>query len=212
MVSITTKGQVRFPSKHRNPGQLLCSLSYCSPATTIHKRHAWDWINAFCHPYHSPQSWAIHCFFQYSVPSQLRSFKCLYIQRKCNAATPPGTGPLLPPSHPQNHLFPMLITFFSKAVNVDLDPVGSGTPPSFGRQVCLVTFDAENLHCCKNLQRQNPKGTRHGFLVQTLSMKPIQGFTVSADTKSINCSHCLLLFFVSIWSTVGLPFLLGVGG
>lgn len=100
---------------------------------------------AFCHPCHSPQSWAILNVFQYSVSPQLRSVKCLYIQRKCTAATPSGTRPLLPPSHPQNHLFLMLITFFSKAVNIDLDPVCTGPPPSFGRQVSLVTFDAKKV-------------------------------------------------------------------
>lgn len=37
--AITKQG--RFPSMHRNPGWLLCSLSCCSPTIPIHKRHEW---------------------------------------------------------------------------------------------------------------------------------------------------------------------------
>lgn len=107
----------------------------------------------------------------------------------------------------------VLITFFAKAVNIDLDPFCSGPSPSFGRHVCLVTFDAGNFHCCKNLQCQNPKGTRHRLLVQTLSMKTILKVLLSQQVLKTLLTHTIYYCsFVSISSSVGLPFLLGMGG
>lgn len=165
----SAEDQRRAPSLWKGKSNFLQgteSQGSCSLSSTVHRRHEWDQINAFCHPCHSTQSRSVLCIFQYSVPPQLRSFKYLDIKGNCKAATLPGTSPLLlPPSHPQNHLFTMLVTFSSKRVNIDLDQfVVAFLPPL----VDMVTFDTKNLHCCKNLHHQNPKGSRHRFLVQTL--------------------------------------------
>lgn len=108
---------------------------------------------------HSPQCWAIPSTFQSSVLLQLRSFRHLYIHRKCKEATCLCTWPI-PHGHPQNQPFPMLVTSFSPGFNAKVDPVCVIHPPSFGRHIRSPLMQkACNAATICNLKIQNEPDT-----------------------------------------------------